>query len=410
MTKEKNMGKKLLILLCFLLVLALLTGVYFLSLADRGEIPAVSPSVKPTVVGEPSGVSYDLIRIQSDNKFGYANLDGEIVIEPKFHQLSAVASDGLIAFGNSLTTDCKRGYINTAGEVVIEPRFDSAQDFSEGLAAVHIGDGWGYINTKGETVIPLKFDYAGSFQEGLACVELVDNNVRKYACINQKGDYVIEPSKSYVGEFHDGLASVRQENQYGYVDKTGKFVIEPQFTYAGNFSEGYAAVRIGEKWGYINQKGEYLVEPQFAYGGSFSDGFAKVYGDDTFYLDREGKIHPYPEYDTLFDYCHGFALVHKGDKMGYIDVSGNFITNEEIAVAYDFVSPYYAVVALKDKTFGVVNTKGELIMWGYEGIGTCSGPFCQVDGCYQYTIYCLGEEVYRSDFCDEHTPADVPRV
>lgn len=53
--------------------------------------------------------------------------------------------------------DNKYGYLNTDGEIVIEAQFYEASDFSEGLAAVCREDGGclEYINESGETVIKL---------------------------------------------------------------------------------------------------------------------------------------------------------------------------------------------------------------------------------------------------------------
>ncbi|WP_223209986.1 WG repeat-containing protein [Picosynechococcus sp. NKBG042902] len=38
------------------------------------------------------------------------------------------------------------------GTMVINPQFDSAGSFSEGLAAVRVGDRMGYINKEGEQI------------------------------------------------------------------------------------------------------------------------------------------------------------------------------------------------------------------------------------------------------------------
>src|SRR4051812_24158111 len=58
--------------------------------------------------------------------------------------------------------DGKLGFIDKTGKVVITPQFDSTvrEDgicFSEGLAAVLVGDKWGYIDKTGKFVIPPKF-------------------------------------------------------------------------------------------------------------------------------------------------------------------------------------------------------------------------------------------------------------
>ena len=66
----------------------------------------------------------------------------------------------------------------TTGTIVITPQFDSAQSFSDGVAAVRIGDArtgrWGYIDKAGHYVVNPQFDEADSFSEGLAAVRIGD--------------------------------------------------------------------------------------------------------------------------------------------------------------------------------------------------------------------------------------------
>ena len=76
--------------------------------------------------------------------------------------------DGLVRF----VENQKFGYKDKDGNVVIEPKFFEATDFSEGLAAVKKGKTglWGYIDTAGRIVISARFRQAKSFHEGLAAV------------------------------------------------------------------------------------------------------------------------------------------------------------------------------------------------------------------------------------------------
>src|SRR5215467_8771757 len=48
------------------------------------------------------------------------------------------------------TYDCRYAFIDKSGQPVSDLRFDDAQDFSEGLAAVRIGQAWGYVDRAGQ--------------------------------------------------------------------------------------------------------------------------------------------------------------------------------------------------------------------------------------------------------------------
>ena len=59
----------------------------------------------------------------------------------------------------------KYGYIDKTGKIVIQPQFDEANAFYEGLASVEKNKKWGYIDKTGKIVIQPQFDLAGNFFE-----------------------------------------------------------------------------------------------------------------------------------------------------------------------------------------------------------------------------------------------------
>jgi hypothetical protein len=133
----------------------------------------------------------------------------------------------------------KLGYIDVNGRVVIKPkfttrevngRFDETQYFKEGLAVVSEEDRGGFIDKTGRFVIEGPYYIRGHFSNGLARV----SDHKNY-----------DPYK------------------VGFMDNTGKFVIPPRFDRAEDFSEGLAVVQVHEKWGYVDKTGRMIIPPRF---------------------------------------------------------------------------------------------------------------------------------------------------
>ena len=160
---------------------------------------------------------YSRYNIYKD-KYGFVNLKGEYVIEPKYDDANSF-SEG---FARVKLND-KWGFINKAGELVIEPQFDDVDDFSNGLAIFKIGKNKGYIDKAGKIVLSnLKFDELCDFNRfNLACVSVNE----KYGYIDKKGKIVIPIIYDGSDGFSDGLALVQINGKYGYIDITGKVVI-----------------------------------------------------------------------------------------------------------------------------------------------------------------------------------------
>lgn len=131
------------------------------------------------------------------------------------------------------------GFIDLDGKMIIEPKFTDVAFFEEGIARVAIKqkdslgiirEKWGYIDKTGRYIIEPKFIHAGLFKEGLARVAILQK---------------------------DSMGFERQE--WGYIDKTGKYLIKPKYGIAYDFNDGYAAAA-HEQWVYVNTKGEEVIK------------------------------------------------------------------------------------------------------------------------------------------------------
>ncbi|MBO4598873.1 MAG: WG repeat-containing protein [Bacteroidaceae bacterium] len=249
----------------------------------------------------------------------------------KFEYDTDFADNGLAV----IIKDDKYGYIDKAGKIVINPQFKHAGCFANGLAAVKIKDKYGYIDKTGKIVIEPQFDYAFKFaSNNLAAVKIND----KYGYIDKTGKIVIEPQFKDAMCFYNGLAAVKIKDKYGYINKTGKIVIKPQFKDASCFSNGLAVVKIEDKYGYIDKTGKIVIEPQFDYASDFEDnGLACVSFHTSSFgyyysrggcIDKTGKTIIEPQYDGIEIYKNVILAKTKG-KWGILDKTGKFIKAPE---------------------------------------------------------------------------------
>ncbi len=200
-----------------------------------------------------------------DPKYGYMNLEGEVVIEPQFSYAELFSEEGLAAVRND---EGKWGYIDVEGKLVIPEEYDYVLGFDEGLSNVQKDHDYYYIDTKGIKV--LDFD-GGSFSEGFTSTK---NDEGKYACIDINGDLITDYIFDGPVSFENGYACGRVNGLYGCIDKTGNFIIKPSFDYLGEFTDfGIAAAKEKDGlYGFIIIKGEWVIEPQFLDVCDFSDG------------------------------------------------------------------------------------------------------------------------------------------
>jgi len=250
-------------------------------------------------VNKLNNFSEDLASFSSNNKFGFINRLGQIVIPCLFevfyeNQRYCVGkfSEGLC----SIKIKNHWCYINKMGGIELICDFDNVGDFSEGIAIARKNNKWGFIDKKGIVVIPFQYDMVhGSFSEGLTAVRIRE----RYGFINNVDETVIPFEYRHAGHFSEGLVYLQNDNDlWGFINKTNDIVIPFQFDELRAFSEGLAIFRCRDKWGYINMDGEIVIPSKFDIAKPFSNGLAEI--------ENNYGIHNYDSY-----------------KSGYINKSGD---------------------------------------------------------------------------------------
>lgn len=239
----------------------------------------------------------ELVKLFSDNQFGFINLSGQIVIEPQFEYVSDF-HEGIAIAG---TKENKYGFINLKGEWIVPPVYDGIREFNEGLAAVYLSDnGWGFIDLTGNVIVKPIYDEVRNYCNGMAAVctlEKDGSNLCYYwGFVDKTGSVAVKPQFISVNDFSkDGTAVVRKIPEdnldttiSGVIDKYGKIIIPFNFS---KISDPWNGIRvaspicdIGEfKAGLLDSNGKWLLEPAYHSMEKIRDGLVEAT------IIREGK-------------------------------------------------------------------------------------------------------------------------
>ena len=182
------------------------------------------------------------------------------------------ASGGRIAITND--EEDLFGFADLQGRVVIEPQFAFVNSFSDGFAVVQYPEGdWACIDPDGVVLVRgLQADHwsGPDFDNGMYTCQTGDH---EFSVINMQGETVMTFSYENLVKLYppdeDGLCwfvtdpSGRdnywtENRKYGYVDLSGQVVAEPERSSGSGVPEyenGLAFVVVGDRCGYIDEDG-----------------------------------------------------------------------------------------------------------------------------------------------------------
>lgn len=170
-------------------------------------------------------------RAQLKDGYGYIDREGKVLVPPSAEY--RVGADYREDRAPVRVEGKGWGYLDPEGGFAVAPQFFSAKEFSEGRAAVAVGEfrnhQWGYVDAAGKPVGTPRFQQAESFSEGRAVV-LVPR--AGYGYVDMAGELVIGPLEgvTQVEPFSGGLARVwysqntGRDGRWGHIDRSGKVV------------------------------------------------------------------------------------------------------------------------------------------------------------------------------------------
>ena len=361
--------------------------------------------------------------MKQDDKFGYINTKGEVVIPFKYTDVGYFYN-GLAKVGLSVDGKTLYGYINKAGEEVVPAAYTNISQFSTyGYATASIYDagtqkstcylistsgaikqmdgtslsfvnGGKYIRVFNNSNVYTYFDLDGNQvnfdgnRNGIVANDLMAvQKDGKYGYINKDGNNVIPADYISANAFDaNGIAFVSKENGSFYgIDTKGNTVIQPdQYTSIRPFvafsnpedKKNYmVAKNVGgkNKFGCVDYEGNVIVPAVYDSidsGDGFSNGLMAVMNNrQVGFVDLKGNLVIPTVYDEVGKFSNGLAAARKANKWGFIDTAGNTV----IPFDYDdvnmdgFVNSLVAVK--KDGKCGAIDTAGNTVIpFDYENV------------------------------------------
>ena len=340
-----------------------------------------------------SYISDGLIVVKKDDKCGYADIYGNIVIEPYWEDANPFDNGLAIVkygFGTAYIIDrtgksvigsrwygivregdffhvmnydysaskVKLGLIDNKGTIILEAKYDDVDVLTNSCVAAKTGDKYVLYNMQGIEILEIQCKSIRGINNRLIVVE----NGDKYALYDSEGKALSGFVYDSVGYASEDLVSVSMEGKSGYVDLDGNVVIDLIYDNTFSFTkEGIARVQVNEKVGCIDKEGNISIPFEYEELGSFRDGKVIAKKDGKWGLiDLNNNVLISFEYDKLYDFSEGVSVAKKGgEKYGYIDEAGNTV----IDFKWDSAGPFSDGLAFVADESGqyCINTKGDTV-------------------------------------------------
>jgi hypothetical protein len=347
-------------------------------------IPLVSCVQKQRTWKKPPLPLYPIV---IDNKVGYIDTSGKVVIAPEFHNAGSF-SDSL-AFARK---DGLFGYIDNSGEFVIQPQFDLARDFSEGFAVVFINQKLSYIDKHGNKIASFNCLDGYSFAHGRAIIQGFKCNL---GLINRQGKLIADTIFRTIGDYENGVAAVHTlDDRYGVIDTDGHFVVPlGKYDRIQDYQNGFAYVDLpvgedngssGTLSGFIDKHGNLLFSvnmKDYSFMNEvLSEGLVAIaiplkkklsadndiYAGQSYwgYIDLKGKIiFKDVAFSQVYEFHNGRAFVKDlHERYRIINRRGKYVSNRTFKEVYS--ERFYKGIALvKDSAewWRAIDTNGKYI-------------------------------------------------
>ncbi len=251
------------------------------------------------------------------------------------------------------------GYSTPDKNIIIKPVYKEANWFSEGFAAVKVGNKYGYINSLGVLMIPAKFTIAKSFRKGyipkanntngdtvlFAGASLKEDGYE--ICINQKGKTMLKcPAMNEINyeENRIPVKTISKQKNYSLSNSEGYFdKVTDDYKQEGSDEIFYVAIK-NNMYGVINSKFEKIIPYDYSSIITFKNGkstYLQVTKNNlNGILKENGQVVIQTDYSVLsvIEGLNGknYILLQQGDKYFLKDLANNdIITGDYSNILYE---------------------------------------------------------------------------
>lgn len=269
-------------------------------------------------------IAQELYVFKHNDKYGYMDSAGVVVIESKFDQAEQFTEGFGVVYLNN-----KAGVINEHGKFILQPKYETINPFKNGVATFVKNKKYGLLDTNVKIILKPKYQRISFQSQGI--IGLQQDELWSFYSLNQKK---VLNNQTYlsIGAFNEGLAMVqdKETGKYGFINLTGDLSIPLVFNLVySNFSCGFSAVCDSNKLNcYINKQGENTFKKNFDGTNRFYEGRAFVretYNSDGYFIDTTGNRITQNNYQSAWFYSEGLCGVQKDGIFLVIDKNENIL-------------------------------------------------------------------------------------
>lgn len=170
-----------------------------------------------------------------ENKWGYVDANGKVVIEPKYGEAFAF-KDGMAVVNSSVDISFKKfGIIDKKGHYIIKPEYNDTKILGEGMLAAgkainneqpFIGSIYALADSNGNLLTTFKFYNVGEFKNGIT---YADNGKSTFFINNTGKRDTSLPAVEGIGTLKllNNIISANIDRHLYYIDREGKIIYKP---------------------------------------------------------------------------------------------------------------------------------------------------------------------------------------
>ncbi|MEY3416805.1 MAG: hypothetical protein RL060_916 [Bacteroidota bacterium] len=326
-----------------------------------------------------------LLPVEINNKWGFINAEGKVVIDAKYEMPIDFNDNGLaIAVSHQ-----KYGIINQLGIEVIPPHYQELMWLSNTLLSYRKEALWGVINLKEQTIIPAQF----------LEIAIADNFIHAYAShhhsiFNLSGKNIIAPTNFIVKKLANYWLVENEQLKLGLFDLDGRellpsicdsilpvhdsllfFKTELGWQYKTNQQNiadvhwksvkmlvgnlVCAEVLLGKHALFNTMTQDYITENDFSDFKVVDNIILGHKHHHLFAFDLKGKKYPFDDYEEIKPIGFGLFSVKKNHKFGVVNDKNVLILPLDLTQVLPFM--YTVTIFQKDSLWGIISKKGDIL-------------------------------------------------